>query len=103
MSRKWRKSHAWRTVSWTMHYRCRLFLERNSTMWKRLGLLLAILPISSLAQLAPQKKDPLSKLPPPQGAAACSATKLSACAAAAAKISPHGLGDEPMGENLPLL
>src|SRR5438552_9900199 len=83
-----------------MHYRCRLFSERNSTMWKRLGLLIAVLPISCLAQLAPQKKDPLSKLQPPQGAAACSATELSSCAEAAAKILPQVLGDSPMAENL---
>src|SRR2546423_4284450 len=69
-------------------------------MWKRLGLLLAVLPISCLAQLAPQKKDPLSKLQPPQGAAACSATELSSCAEAAAKILPQVLGDSPMAENL---
>jgi len=69
-------------------------------MWKRLCLLFAVLPISCLAQLAPQKKDPLSKMQPPQGAAACSATELSSCAEAAAKILPQVLGDSPMAENL---
>src|SRR2546425_1123782 len=69
-------------------------------MWKRLGLALAVLPISCLAQLTPQKKGPLSKLQPPQGAAACSATELSSCAEAAAKILPQVLGDSPMAENL---
>jgi carboxypeptidase Q len=54
----------------------------------------------STAQLQPQKSDPLSKLQPPQGAAACSATELSSCAEAAAKILPQILGDSPMAENL---
>jgi len=69
-------------------------------MYKRLCLLFAVLPISCLAQLAPQTKDPLNKLQPPQGAAACSATELSSCAEAAAKILPHVLGDSPIAENL---
>ena len=69
-------------------------------MYKRLCLLFAVLPISCLAQLAPQTKDPLNKLQPPQGAAACSATELSSCAEAAAKILPQVLGDSPMAENL---
>src|SRR5260221_10156483 len=69
-------------------------------MCKRFCLLFAVLPISCLAQLAPQKKDPLSKLQPPQGAAACSATELSSCAEAAAKILPQVLGDSSMAENL---
>jgi hypothetical protein len=54
----------------------------------------------STAQLQAQKKDPLSKLQPPQGAAACSATELSSCAEAAARILPQVLGDSPMAENL---
>jgi len=49
----------------------------------------SILPIACLAQLQPQKNDPLTKLQPPQGAAACSATELSSCAEAAAKILPQ--------------
>jgi len=69
-------------------------------MYKRLCFLFAVLPISCLAQLAPQTKDPLNKLQPPQGAAACSATELSSCAEAAAKILPQVLGDSPMAENL---
>ncbi len=52
------------------------------------------------AQLQPQKIDPLSKLQPPQGVAACSATELSSCSEAAAKILPQVLGDSPMVENL---
>jgi len=69
-------------------------------MIKRFCVLFAVLPIACAAQLQPQKKDPLSKLQPPQGAAACSATDLSSCAEAAAKILPQVLGDSPMAENL---
>ncbi len=67
---------------------------------KRLCLTIALLPSACLAQLQPQKSDPLSKLQPPQGAAACSATELSSCADAAAKILPQVMGDSPMAENL---
>ncbi len=55
---------------------------------------------SAVAQLQPQKSDALSKLQPPQGVAACSATELSSCSEAAAKILPQVLGDSPMVENL---
>jgi len=60
----------------------------------------AVCAASAAAQLAPQRQDPLNKLQPPQGAAACSATELSSCAAAAAKILPQVLGDSPLAENL---
>jgi carboxypeptidase Q len=52
------------------------------------------------AQLQPAKPDSLSKLQPPQGEAACSATESSACAEAAAKLLPQILGPSPMEENL---
>jgi carboxypeptidase Q len=69
-------------------------------LFKRLCLMSVLLPYACLAQLQPQKNDPLSKLQPPQGAAACSATELSSCAEAAAKILPQVMGDSPMAENL---
>ncbi len=53
-----------------------------------------------LAQLPPAKTDPLR---PPQatpGTAACSTTDSSACAQAAAKITPIVMGDSPIQENL---
>jgi carboxypeptidase Q len=53
-----------------------------------------------LAQLPPPNTDPLR---PPQGiagTAACSATDTSACAQAAAKITPIVMGDSPLQENL---
>ncbi len=67
---------------------------------KRLWLMSVLLPSACLAQLQPQKNDPLGKLQPPQGATACSATELSSCAEAAAKILPQVMGDSPMAENL---
>ncbi|GAC1636863.1 MAG: M28 family metallopeptidase [Candidatus Acidiferrum sp.] len=67
---------------------------------RRLFLLMTILPAISSAQLQPKNTDALSKLQPPQGAAACSETELSSCAEAAAKILPQVLGDSPMVENL---
>jgi carboxypeptidase Q len=69
-------------------------------LFKRLCLMSVIVPSACLAQLQPQKSDPLSKLQPPQGAAACSATELSSCAEAASKILPQVMGDSPMAENL---
>jgi len=67
---------------------------------RRLAVLLAIFPVLCAAQLQPKNNDALSKLQPPQGAAACSATELSSCAEAAAKILPQVLGESPMVENL---
>lgn len=66
----------------------------------RLVAVLAIVPFACVAQLQPKNNDALSKLQPPQGAAACSATELSSCTEAAAKILPQVLGDSPMIENL---
>ncbi len=66
----------------------------------RLVAVFAIFPFVCVAQLQPKNNDPLSKLQPPQGAAACSATELSSCAEAAAKILPQVLGESPMAENL---
>jgi carboxypeptidase Q len=69
-------------------------------LFKWLCLMSVIVPSACLAQLEPQRNDPLSKLQPPQGAAACSATELSSCAEAASKILPQVMGDSPMAENL---
>ena len=54
----------------------------------------------SLAQLTPSQTDALGKLQASQNAAACSATDVSSCAQAAAKLMPIILGDSPMIENL---
>jgi carboxypeptidase Q len=67
---------------------------------RRITFLFATLPALCVAQLQPKTNDPLSKLQPPQGAAACSATELSSCAEAASKILPQVLGDSPIVENL---
>jgi len=69
-------------------------------LFRRLCLMSVLVPYACLAQLQPQKNDPLSKLQPPQGAAACSTTELSSCAEAAAKILPQVMGDSPIAENL---
>ena len=61
--------------------------------------LLASLP-PALAQLPSPKPDALSRLQPPQGAAACSADESSSCAEAASKLLPQILGPSPMEENL---
>ena len=52
------------------------------------------------AQLPPVKTDPLHSAQAIQGAASCSATESSACAQAAAKITPIVMGDSPLEENL---
>jgi carboxypeptidase Q len=49
------------------------------------------------AQLPPAKSDALRPTP---GSAACSATEISSCAEAAAKILPQVMGPSPMEENL---
>jgi hypothetical protein len=54
----------------------------------------------SLAQLTPSQTDALGKLQASQNAAACSATDVSSCAQAAAKLMPIIVGDSPMIENL---
>jgi len=53
------------------------------------------------AQLPPAQTDTLGKpVQPIQGTGACSATEISSCAEAAAKILPQVLGPSPMEENL---
>jgi carboxypeptidase Q len=53
------------------------------------------------AQLPPAQTDALGRpVQPIQGAGACSATEISSCAEAAAKILPQVLGPSPMEENL---
>ena len=60
--------------------------------------LASLLPV--FAQLQPSNPDALSKIRPPQGTGACSATEASDCAEAAAKLLPQILGPSPMEENL---
>ena len=55
---------------------------------------------SALAQLPPVKTDPLHPAQGIQGSAGCSATEASACAQAAAKITPIVMGESPLEENL---
>lgn len=61
-------------------------------------LLASLLP--AFAQLQPSSPDALSKIHPPRGTGACSATEASDCAQAAAKLIPQILGPSPMEENL---
>jgi carboxypeptidase Q len=65
------------------------------------GLLLCSFASSGHAQLTPSKPGPLGRAPVGiQGTAACSATEISSCAEAAAKIMPQIMGPSPMEENL---
>ncbi|HEU0368637.1 MAG TPA: hypothetical protein VFR42_05480, partial [Candidatus Acidoferrum sp.] len=59
-----------------------------------------IFAIPSRGQLSPSQTDALSKLQSSANSAACSATDVSSCAQAAAKLMPVILGDSPMIENL---
>jgi hypothetical protein len=52
------------------------------------------------AQLPPVKPDPLHPTQTIQGSGACSVTKPSSCAQAAAKITPIVMGDSPLEANL---
>jgi len=52
------------------------------------------------AQLPPLTTDPLHPAQTVQGEAGCSATETSACAQAAAKITPIVMGESPLEENL---
>ncbi|MGB7846700.1 MAG: M20/M25/M40 family metallo-hydrolase [Candidatus Acidiferrum sp.] len=66
-----------------------------------LASLLLYLPASPLpAQLPPTNTDSLHPTQTLQGTAGCSATEASACAQAAAKITPIVMGDSPLEENL---
>ena len=62
--------------------------------------LLCVLASSLCAQLPPAQSDPLHPTQVIQGAPGCSATEASACAQAAAKITPIVMGDSPLEENL---
>jgi len=64
------------------------------------SLLLCFLASSLSAQLPPVKTEPLRVPQGIQGAVGCSATEASACAQAAAKITPIVMGDSPLEENL---
>ncbi|HXY00929.1 MAG TPA: M20/M25/M40 family metallo-hydrolase [Candidatus Limnocylindrales bacterium] len=52
------------------------------------------------AQIPSPKTEPLRPTQGIQGAAGCSATEVSSCAQAAAKITPMVMGDSPLEENL---
>ena len=64
------------------------------------SILLCFLASSLSAQLPPVKTDPLHPAQGIQGSAGCSATEASACAQAAAKITPVVMGESPLEENL---
>jgi carboxypeptidase Q len=64
------------------------------------SLLLCFIASPLSAQLPPVKTDPLHPTQTIQGAPGCSATEASACAQAAAKITPMVMGDSPLEENL---
>ena len=64
------------------------------------SLFLCFLASSLSAQLPPVNTGPLQATQGLQGAAGCSATEASACAQAAAKITPIVMGDSPLEENL---
>src|SRR5260370_41472985 len=67
--------------------------------WSFLCLIMLSSPVA--AQLPPVQTDPLGKpVSGIQGANACSATEVSSCAEAAAKILPQVMGPSPMEENL---
>ena len=56
--------------------------------------------IPALAQIPKVQSDPLHPTQMIQGAGACSATEVSSCAQAAAKITPIVMGESPLEENL---
>ncbi len=64
------------------------------------SLLFLFLPNLVAGQLSSSKPDPLQKLQIPQGVGACSATEVSSCSEAAAKILPQVMGDSPLADNL---
>ena len=59
---------------------------------------LLVFPVQG--QLPPVQTSPLGQGSTVQGTAGCSATDLSSCAQAAAKITPIVMGDSPLEENL---
>lgn len=69
-----------------LHYFARLFL--------------CLMASSLFAQLPPVTTDPLHRAGAIQGAAGCSTSEASACAQAAAKITPIVMGESPLEENL---
>jgi len=64
------------------------------------SLLLCLFASSLFAQLPPVNTNPLHPTQGIQGSGGCSATELSSCAQAAAKITPIVMGDSPLEENL---
>src|SRR5215475_4961381 len=62
--------------------------------------LYGLLTVSAEGQLPPAQTSPLGAGQTGQGTAGCSATDLSSCAQAAAKIMPIVMGDSPLEENL---
>jgi carboxypeptidase Q len=74
---------------------------RVSLLTKTIVIMLCVAcTTAAQAQLSPAKSDPLSKLQVPQGTGACSATEVSSCSEAAAKILPQVMGDSPLADNL---
>jgi carboxypeptidase Q len=64
------------------------------------SLLLCLVSSPLFSQLPPANTSPLHPGQAIQGAPGCSATEASACAQAAAKITPIVMGDSPLEENL---
>ncbi|HTZ31206.1 MAG TPA: M20/M25/M40 family metallo-hydrolase [Methylomirabilota bacterium] len=64
------------------------------------SVLLCLMALPATAQLPPVQTSPLSSGQAVQGAAGCSASDVSSCTQAAAKIMPIVMGDSPMEENL---
>ena len=73
-------------------------MRMRSGWWMSVLFCAAALPME--AQLPPVQTGPLGSGRAAQGAAGCSATDVSSCAQAAAKIMPMVMGDSPMEENL---
>ena len=75
-------------------------------MRRKFLFLISLLPclfasaLSSLAQLPPAKKDPLTPAQSSLSPAACSVADASSCAQVASKILPIIMGPSPMEENL---
>jgi carboxypeptidase Q len=65
-----------------------------------LGILACGYTATMFAQIPQPNTSPLQSSRAPQGAAGCSVTEASACAQAAAKITPIVMGDSPLAENL---
>jgi carboxypeptidase Q len=74
-------------------------MRRGLPLITSLLLCFLALPSPTAAQLPPTQTDALGR-PVQSGPGSCSATEISSCAEAAAKILPQVLGPSPMEENL---